>query len=358
MFANLMRRLTGGLLLAAAVTLFSTAAPVKAVVNGTEPECNDRRFDGVGLLLRPANPLDLQLCWNFCSGAAVLIDEDLVMVTRHSILDTWNAQLPEPGARRIMVRFRRAPNGDAWNRYSKWGTPCHGTYTEVFIHEFYRPNFAGMDVLIGRLERPIRNVTPIQVETNPARMPRSGANIYIAGWGFQGPGFHVGEALQLMVGAGVLPTQANDGYTYSVNPCQVAQATGQPYNCPSGGPWALPNYLDSGAPLLFETGCIDPMSGRPMLRVAGIVTTVNAAWRTTTWNEYGTTPQLVSSSNPCHYCPADFNNDKEVTAGDLFEFLDAWFSGTCIANVQGPVGAPDADDVLAFLGNYFEGCSY
>jgi ELWxxDGT repeat protein len=54
-------------------------------------------------------------------------------------------------------------------------------------------------------------------------------------------------------------------------------------------------------------------------------------------------------------CPADFNNDANVSVQDVFDFLGAYFTGNDRADVNG-VGGVMVQDVFEFLAAWFGGC--
>lgn len=344
-------------MIAAISACLCLATPAQAIVNGTEPGCADWRFDGVGLLCRSLNPL--VPCLQNISGTCVLIDEQTVLVARHSIIDSPTEALPAAGARMFKVRFRRDSNGFAFNSYyAPLNNACHGQYTEVWIHEFYRSNTGGMDVLMGKLETPVRNIVPIQAETNSAAMPSAGSKVWVAGWGYSGSCFRTGTALTLKVAQGVLPTQASpDSCCLVLNPCTTPSTTGACYTCPAapaGQSWILPNYLDSGSPVLVESPCMDSASGRRELRVIGIVSTTSTAWRTSMWNLNNTQP-AIQTPQLCRHCASDFNDDGVVNADDLFAYLDAWFERACLSDVN-QANSVNSDDLFIFLDAFFRGC--
>ena len=342
-------------LAAAVAACLCLAMPSRAVVGGVEPSCADRRFDAVGLLLAALD--NTQPCSQNISGSAVLISRDTVLIARHSVLAGANDPLPAPGSHRFKVRFRRAANGDAINYYSyPWNQPCHGVYTQVWIHEFVRPGNTSVDMLVGKLETPIDYIDPIPVETSALGLPTSGSRALVAGWGYQGPCFRQGNSSTLMVKAGPLPAQVPGLCCITINPCTSPSGVGVCYSCPAapaGESWILPNYLDSGSPVLVETSCTDPVSGVHQLKVVGIVSTTSSAWTTVSWNLY--TPNYPLPSAPaCTACPADFNHNGRVELGDLFGFIDAWFSNACLGDVD-LLNGVGPDDLFEFLDTFFYG---
>ncbi len=338
-------------LLVLCASVVALAAPCEAVNNGIEPACTDTRYDGVGLILKVNNPF--VSCSQNVSGTCVLIDSQTVLVARHSIIASSTSPLPTIGSRAFKVRFRRAPDGDFRNSYfAGVNNSCHGDYTEVHVHEFIRPGNGSMDVLMGRLEFPIPWIRAIPAEIESAAMPGTGEPIKVAGWGYAGPCFRTGNALTLRVASGILPTQTNGSCCVYLNPCTAPFVAGDCYACPAGGPWVVPNFLDSGAPVLVERPCAANPENPPELRVVGIVSTTNSAWRLSEWNRNGTTNTIAPPPSPCDLDAADVNHDGTVDLLDLLGFLGGWSSSNCLADVDGS-GTVDVLDLLWYLGEFF-----
>jgi hypothetical protein len=59
---------------------------------------------------------------------------------------------------------------------------------------------------------------------------------------------------------------------------------------------------------------------------------------------------------PTHlvFCPADFNQIGGVTVQDIFDYLNAWFSGNASADING--GGLAVQDIFDFLNIWFSGC--
>ncbi len=327
------------------------------LIGGTEPACSDSRYDAVGLILTSYN--SSQECGHNISGNCVLIDRQTILVARHSVLNSPSDPLPAAGARKYKVRFRRAPDGRAANAYAfPWPNTCHGVYTQVWVHEFKKPGFSGVDILVGTLETPIDHIQPIPVETLASRLPGTNAQVLVAGWGYQGPCFREGISGTLLVKRGPLPLQSSGSCCITINPCSSPSSVGACYSCPTapaGQSWILPNYLDSGAPVLVETSCRDPVSGLAQLRVVGIVSTTLTAWTTVSWNQYTPALQLPPAPTACDLCVADFDGDGVVEVTDLFGFLNAWFEVQCLADLD-KQNAVNLDDLMIYLSWFFAGC--
>lgn len=336
-----------------AAVVFGLSATSLAVNNGVEPHCSDTRYDAVGLLLKVNNPT--VACSQNISGSCVLIDPQTVMVARHSVIPSSTSELPATGTRKFRVRFRRSADGAFHNSYYKGiSNPCHGEYTEVYVHEFIRPANASMDVLMCRLETPINWIKPIRAETDSARMPAAGDRIMIAGWGYSGPCFRSGSALTLRVATGVAPNQNTSSCCIYLNPCSSPFAIGECYTCPTGGPWAVPNFLDSGAPVLIEIPCPDRTEGTPQLRVVGIVSTTNSAWKLSEWNRNGTADPIEPTLSGCETPLSDNNGDGIVDLSDLVMFLHGWLSAECTADLD-ESGFIDIADLVLYLTRFYGG---
>lgn len=347
-------RTLGWIAFAASVLLSGSAF---ALVGGTEPACADTRYDAVGLILTSYN--SAQECGHNISGNCVLIDRQTILVARHSVLASPSDPLPAAGSRKYKVRFRRAADGSSANSYAfPWPNTCHGVYTQVWVHEFKKPGFSGVDILVGTLETPVDHIAPIPVETVASRLPGTNAQVIVAGWGYQGPCFREGNSGTLLIKRGPLPLQSSGSCCININPCTSPSTTGACYSCPTppaGQSWILPNYLDSGAPVLVETTCRDPVSGLAQLRVVGIVSTTLTAWTTVSWNQYTPTALLPAPPTACDSCIADFDADGTVEVADLFSYLEAWFEVQCLADLD-KRNAVDVDDLMIYLAAFFDGC--
>ncbi|MBX3387728.1 MAG: trypsin-like serine protease [Phycisphaeraceae bacterium] len=333
-----------------ALTCAFLASPCAAVNNGVEPHCADRRYDGVGILLKVNNPT--VACSQNVSGSCVLIDENTVLVARHSIVPSSTSVLPAAGSRAFKVRFRRSPTGAFRNSYFvNFNNACHGQYTEVFVHEFFRPANINMDVLLARLETPVPWITPIPAETTTTAMPATGHEIKIAGWGYSGPCFRSGSALTLRVATGILPTQNSTSCCIFLNPCSSPVNTGECYTCPPGGPWAIPNFLDSGAPVIVERPCPQRPNEPPQLRVVGIVTTTTNAWKLSEWNRNGTETPIDAPPPVCGARVGDYDGNGTIDLNDLIEYLQLWLNSGCAADLD-QSGTVDLADLLIFLHSF------
>ncbi len=62
-----------------------------------------------------------------------------------------------------------------------------------------------------------------------------------------------------------------------------------------------------------------------------------------------------NATTPC--CKADFDHNGSVTIDDIFNYLNAWFSGSPRASIiTNGVGAPAITDIFAFLNAWFAQC--
>ncbi|MBY0312043.1 MAG: hypothetical protein K2W85_08235 [Phycisphaerales bacterium] len=63
---------------------------------------------------------------------------------------------------------------------------------------------------------------------------------------------------------------------------------------------------------------------------------------------------VTSNAATLTICPADFDCTGALTAADIFEFLNAWFTNNPAANING--NTLDASDIFDFLNAWFTGC--
>jgi hypothetical protein len=63
---------------------------------------------------------------------------------------------------------------------------------------------------------------------------------------------------------------------------------------------------------------------------------------------------VVTMADLALACPADFNGDGVVQVADIFDYLNAWFAGSCHADFNG--GGLSVQDIFDFLNSWFAGC--
>lgn len=62
-----------------------------------------------------------------------------------------------------------------------------------------------------------------------------------------------------------------------------------------------------------------------------------------------------NNASPC--CRADFNHAAGITVGDIFDFLNLWFSSSPTADFDGNgAAAPTVSSIFSFLNAWFAGC--
>jgi hypothetical protein len=54
-------------------------------------------------------------------------------------------------------------------------------------------------------------------------------------------------------------------------------------------------------------------------------------------------------------CRADYNGDGVLAVQDIFDFLNGWFAGSCLADFNG--GGLSVQDIFDFLNSWFAGCA-
>lgn len=55
-------------------------------------------------------------------------------------------------------------------------------------------------------------------------------------------------------------------------------------------------------------------------------------------------------------CPADYDCDGLLAVGDIFRFLNLYFSANALADYNHSGGEPDVEDIFGFLDKFFSGC--
>lgn len=326
------------------LTLALAAARAVAVVGGEVPPESDRRFDAVALLFtdQPWAP-----CGGWISGTCTLIDRDLVLLARHSVQD-GQRNLPAAGARTHKVRFRRDADGRVNGRYGgSQDVDCAGGYQEIYIHEFFGSPFPGIDLVIGRLERPPVGIQPMPIR--PSHAVRAGEPIVLAGWGYDGQCYSQGDHWTLRMKTGYFPSplRYNAWCCFDYNHAVIG--AGLCLTTPAGTNWVIGNLHDSGAPLLSPDP-EDPLR----LRVVAIVTGINGAQKLSAWNDSGGQPALVDTPlRPM--CLTDLNGDGTIGVEDLLIFINGFLNGAPLGDVDGIPGIT-LNDLFVYLLRFMGGC--
>lgn len=331
---------------ATAVAWLCSCLPALAINNGLEVACNDRRFDAVGLFF---TALPGSTCGGWISGSCVLIGPDTVLFARHSLGIGPTDPIPSSATRTFRVRFRRAADGQAYNALQLNGVTCHGVYQEIDIATIIDTPITGTDLVMGRLAtRPV-GIHPIPVELNAP--PTSSREIIICGWGYSGPCLQTGTPWVLRSARGMMPAQGLTDYL-SYSPCVVSSAFPCTI-CPQGGPYVNGNVHDSGGGVFIEVPSGNP-DLPPQLRLVGTIVTTSGAKRPSAWNNALGSPALVQGTQPSAASNiADFDADGEVTMSDLMNYLNAYFTNSCLAdvNIDGVVAPAD---VFAYVSAFLE----
>lgn len=334
------------ILTAAALALGVVLMPTHslAIINGTPPPCEDRRFDSVGLFMNAG----FWSCAGWISGTCILVAPDRVLVARHSLDLGANQQLPDAQTSAYRVRFRRSLSGDAANSFYVNGNNCHGISQEIRVARFVDAPQTGTDMVMAYLERPVVGIRPMGMELNST--PPAGSRIVLAGWGYDGACFQNGDTGTLRSAVGQLPFPISGAF-FTYTPCSIA-STAPCLTCPAGGPWASANLHDSGGAVMIEVP--GPSGTPPELRLLGTISTLGQARRVTLWNQAGGQPQLLQAQNLTDRDLADFNRDGAETSEDLMSYLTAFFSGKCIADLSNN-GSVAVDDLFSYLNTFFAG---
>jgi hypothetical protein len=309
------------------------------VVNGTEVPCDDRRFDAVGLFM-VAGDNPWSTCGGGISGTCTLVDSRTILFARHSLGISQLDPLPNPQQSFYRVRFRRAASGAAWNYLLLNGVWCHGVYQEILVQALFE--IPGSDLCMGILETAPVGIAPISVElSNP---PVRDTEIILAGWGYRGECMASGPAYTLSMARGGLPDQGGVTPYLIYSPCSIINT--EPCRICPPGQWVSGNLHDSGAPVLYE---VTDFSGERQLRLIGVVNSTSAATRPSVWNDSYAWPPLYEVQARKQ---ADFNVDRQVNIADVFDYLNAYFDGSCLADYNHD-GSVDTIDALTFVNDFF-----
>ena len=151
-----------------------------AVVNGTEPDPTDTRFDAIAAFGRTVR-LNGVVEEHNTFGCGTLIAPDLVIAAHHLLpIPTGHYNLPAPGT--YTFRFRRNPDGSLGSKEQGWQS-----FHQVTVEEFILlVDYGGHgDVVLCRLSEPVTHITPMQIATHAkiaSLIPGTDA-ITVAGWG-------------------------------------------------------------------------------------------------------------------------------------------------------------------------------
>lgn len=332
-----------GCCVAALLTMALVSAPARGVVGGSVVPATDRRLDAVALLItdQPWAP-----CGGWISGTCTLIAPDTMLLARHSV-ENAQRQLPAAGARTHKARFRRAADGSVNGHYGSGpAIDCAGGFQEIYFSRFIGTQFAGVDLVLGVLERAPVGIQPLPLHVT--HTIRSGEPVVLAGWGYDGPCLGMGDAWTLRMRSGVLPTQRlTSTCCFEYN--QVMFTVGNCFVAPAGSNWVIGNLHDSGAPMLSP----DP-ANPSRLRVFGVVTSVTNAQRLSAWNDAGGQPRLADTPVP-PTCLPDLDGDGQIGLGDLLEFIQRYLGGADLVDIDGVPGIT-LNDLYVFLSRYLAGC--
>lgn len=149
------------------------APPSHAIINGKEPESEDRRFDAVGAFSRTdwltaGKQRNATHAHNWF-GAATLISPNTIITARHLLP---NNREPKPGE--FSVRFRRHVLGGLGRK--KGGA---NSYHHVRVVRWIKA--VEGDLAIGILKKPVLHIQPIQIDLRQQAL----VNVIglLAGWG-------------------------------------------------------------------------------------------------------------------------------------------------------------------------------
>lgn len=269
-----------------------------------------------------------------------------MLLARHSVENTQR-QLPAAGARTHKARFRRGADDTVNSHYGSGAAiDCAGGYQEIYFSRFIGTQFAGVDMVLGVLERAPTGIQPLALHASHTL--RANEPVVLAGWGFDGSCLGTGDAWTLRMRSGLLPAQ-RFGSVCCFEYNQSTFTTGNCFVSPVGTNWVIGNMHDSGAPLLSP----DP-ANPSRLRVFGVVTSVTNAQRLSSWNDAGGVPRLVDTAAP-PICLPDLDGDGQTGLGDLLEFIQRYLGGTDLVDIDGIPGI-SLNDLFVFLSRYLGGC--
>lgn len=339
--------ITRCVVLACACIVLSAASAAFGVVNGVPIPAADKRFDAVGLFCRvaPGSP-----CAGWTSGTCTLVGPNVVLIARHSLDISPSEPLWPNSVRQYRARFRRTPAGLSENSMAVNWNNCHGMYQEFDVVQLVDAQNPGCDQVLAYLSGSPVGIVPIAPAI--ANAPIHPTDILLAGWGFAGECFGIGDHWGLRYARGRMPDNFvnNDFLAFSL--CAVG--TTQPcLSCPPfGGPYVTANLHDSGAPVLIEVPSTDPDDSTPELRLIGTVGSANSGHRPSAWNHAGGVPQLVEPRLLRHIYPGDFDGNGDKTVNDIVAYLSAFFAGQSDSDTN-QNGVVEVDDLLSFIQDWF-----
>lgn len=191
-----------------------------AIVNGYVPKASLTTYDAVGAF-GLTSELTAGNEW-FCT--ATLVTDNRVLVEKHCLT-------PYGQGADYSVRFRRALDGSLGTIEAGPSSFYHGQ-----IGSFYVP--PGGWTAIGYLAHPVHHIVPIPIFFGALSL---GAEVTLAGWGREGPGFGEGPKRELML-------CVNEVRYVDAGQVNVFSAWDQT------GPLCGTNSNDSGGPALLNIG--------------------------------------------------------------------------------------------------------
>lgn len=334
-----------------AVALALNAAPSAfAIVNGTAPATDDRRWDAV---CGAVNLISGGECLegpptseHATSGSGVLIMPDKVVTARHV--------LPQPTCGTtsacMWFKFRRLSNGtvgDFYARVASWEIATCGCPDPLIICGLSQDL---CDVAIATLETPISHIKPIRVDLDPdlsdtddcAPEPSAETYVALAGWGRGGatnPTTGLCDINNVRILRRTPIASVKTGVTPSfLSSIPIASNPGaacpSQSNCPSSGFVASQcsgAEGDSGGAIVFE----DPTTCE--LRMIALLT---GGCGNPLLGAHDDLPNGLSI--PVYAgCPADLNYDGQVGGLDVAILNAAW--GACATSCVSPSTFCEAD---------------
>ena len=143
----------------------------------------------------------------------------------------------------------------------------------------------------------------------------------------------------------------------------LVQITAQPQNAtaaPSGNASfsisvIAPTTAGGPAYQWRKDGIDIPDTDNPVLDLEDLTAADEGAYTCIITNDCGMTESLAAWLTVTTPCIADFDHSGQTSIDDLFLFLNAWFTGSSSANVNGSQGVT-IDDLFLFFNVWFTGC--